>query len=206
MWEYTDIEVVLMEIEMETSHMTEEQWQAIIQNDLSYDSKFLYGVKTTGIFCRPSCKSRIPNKENVRIFQNADQALSKSYRPCKRCKPSGLQPPDTDWVMQIKEFIDTHFSEPLTLATLAGMCHGSQYHIQRTFKKIMGLSPNEYIQQVRMKRAMKLLVDTEKSIMKIGELIGVPNTAYFSTIFKRKTGYTPTDFRKRRRETYGSCK
>lgn len=69
--------------------ITVEMWQAIVQNDSSYDDKFYYGVKTTRIFCRPSCKSRPPKIENVRIFQNVQQALSENFRPCKRCKPTG---------------------------------------------------------------------------------------------------------------------
>ncbi len=64
-------------------HIACEKWQAIILNDASYDGAFFYGVKTTGIFCRPSCKSRTPKKENVRVFQNAEQALLENFRPCK---------------------------------------------------------------------------------------------------------------------------
>lgn len=67
----------------EVEKMTEEQWQAILQNDAAYNEKFFYAVKTTGIFCRPSCKSKAPNRENTRIFQNAEQALESGFRPCK---------------------------------------------------------------------------------------------------------------------------
>ena len=114
--------------------LTNEHWQAIIHNDSSYDSKFFYAVKSTG-FCRPSCKSRIPNKNNVRIFHHAEQALSENFRPCKRCKPNGLTLPNEEWVEQIKEYIEKHFDEALTLDILAEMCHGSPFHLQRTFKK-----------------------------------------------------------------------
>ena len=61
--------------------LTNEYWQAIIHNDSSYDSKFFYAVKSTGIFCRPSCKSRIPNRNNVRIFPHAEPALSENFCP-----------------------------------------------------------------------------------------------------------------------------
>ncbi|ARW09061.1 Bifunctional transcriptional activator/DNA repair enzyme AdaA [Bacillus atrophaeus] len=107
---------------VEKKNLPDEKWNAIVNNDSSYDGEFYYAVKTTGIFCRPSCKSRVPNKENVRIFQTAEQALGEKFRPCKRCKPNGLRLPDEDWVTQIKEFIDCSYSESLTLDKLADMC------------------------------------------------------------------------------------
>ncbi len=94
-----------------------------------------YAVKSTGIFCRPSCKSRIPNRNNVRIFHHAEQALSENFRPCKRCKPNGITLPNEEWVEQIKDYIEKHYDESLTLDMLAEMCHGSPFHLQRTFKK-----------------------------------------------------------------------
>ena len=112
-------------INADANTMTDERWHAIVHNDSSFDDKFYYGVKTTGIFCRPSCKSRVPNIDNVKIFQNTEEALSENFRPCKRCKPNGLTLPNEDWVTQIEEYIDNHYSEPLTLENLADMCHGS---------------------------------------------------------------------------------
>jgi AraC family transcriptional regulator of adaptative response / methylphosphotriester-DNA alkyltransferase methyltransferase len=178
------------------THISDEQWQAITHNDASYDNIFIYAVKSTGIFCRPSCKSRLPNKTNVFIFKNAQQALAQGFRSCKRCKPEGLQVPDEDWVVQIADYIDSHYSQPLTLEVLADMCHGSPYHLQRTFKRIKGITPVEYIQNVRIDYAKDHLKATDKSIVEIGERIGLPNTPYFITLFKKKTGYTPLQYRK----------
>lgn len=178
------------------SCVSDEQWQAIMHNDSSYDTLFIYAVKSTGIFCRPSCKSRLPNKANVLIFKNAEQALSQGFRSCKRCKPEGLQIPDEDWVVQITDYIDSHYSQPLTLEVLANMCHGSPFHLQRTFKRIKNMTPVEYIQLVRIEHAKDLLKATEKSIGEIGKRIGVPNTPYFITLFKKKIGLTPLQYRK----------
>ncbi|MED1489887.1 bifunctional transcriptional activator/DNA repair enzyme AdaA [Bacillus smithii] len=175
--------------------MTDEIWQAIIMNNSSYDDQFLYGVKTTGIFCRPSCKSRPPKKENVRVFQNAKQALSENYRPCKRCKPTEQRLPDEDWVAQITHFIDTNFSKTLTLEILANFCHGSPYHLHRTFKKIKGLTPAEYIRQTRISKAIQYLTHTDKSMTEISFAVGIPNVSYFITLFKKETGYTPAEYR-----------
>lgn len=175
---------------------SDEKWQAILNNDTSYDHIFIYAVKSTGIFCRPSCKSRQPNKANVLIFNNAEQALLQGFRPCKRCKPEGIHLPDLDWVVQISDYIDSHYSQPLTLEVLAEMCHGSPYHLQRTFKRIKSMTPVEYIQMVRIAHAKDQLNTSDKSIGEVGKLVGLPNTSYFITLFKKKTGCTPLQYRK----------
>ncbi|RCW48026.1 bifunctional transcriptional activator/DNA repair enzyme AdaA [Paenibacillus prosopidis] len=175
--------------------INQENWQAIINNDTAYDGKFIYAVRTTGIFCRPSCKSKPPNKENVRIFQNAEQALSAEFRPCKRCKPTGGRLPDHEWVAQITHYIDMNYRESLTLDILADMCHGSPYHLQRTFKRIKGITPVEYVQQTRITKAMEYLTDSDKAIADIAKAVGMTNTPYFVTLFKKITGHTPTDYR-----------
>ncbi|OTW83153.1 AraC family transcriptional regulator [Bacillus thuringiensis serovar seoulensis] len=177
--------------------LTSVYWQAIIHNDSSYDNKFFYAVKSTGIFCRPSCKSRIPNQNNVRIFLHAEQALQENFRPCKRCKPNGITLPNEEWVEQIKEYIEKHFDEALTLDILAEMCHGSPFHLQRTFKRITGISPMEYIQQFRIVKAMEYLSHTKQSVKEISTAVGIENQEYFATLFKKKTGFTPTEYRKK---------
>ncbi|WP_231637300.1 bifunctional transcriptional activator/DNA repair enzyme AdaA [Paenibacillus sp. FJAT-27812] len=173
----------------------EEKWQAIISNDASYDGRFIYAVKTTGIFCRPSCKSKAPNKENVRLFENAEQARSAHFRPCKRCKPTGERMPDDEWVDIITQYIDSHYREILTLDTLADMCHGSPYHLQRTFKRMKGMTPVEYIQQTRITKAKEYLAHTDRAVSDIALNVGMANTSYFITLFKKKTGRTPNDYR-----------
>lgn len=175
--------------------MTDEKWQAIINNDTAYNNQFFYAVKSTGIFCKPSCKSRVPKKENVYIFQNAEQALRANFRPCKRCKPTNENLPDSEWVDLITAYIDQHFTEKLTLDSLASICHGSPYHMHRTFKKIKGITPVEYIQQVRVHAAKKNLIQTNKAIGDIAISVGMTNTPYFITLFKKKTGLTPAQFR-----------
>ncbi|MFK9094547.1 bifunctional transcriptional activator/DNA repair enzyme AdaA [Bacillus salipaludis] len=175
--------------------MTNEKWQAIIGNDASYNNQFFYAVRTTGIFCKPSCKSRVPNKENVRIFQNAEEAISANYRPCKRCKPTNERLPDNEWVAIMTEYIDNNYPDKLTLETLAEISHGSAYHLHRTFKKITGITPVEYIQQVRINKAKKYLLQSDRTVADIAKKVGISNTPYFITLFKKMTGATPAQFR-----------
>lgn len=180
--------------------MTEEKWQAIIENDASYNDIFFYAVQTTRIFCKPSCKSRIPKKENVRIFHQAADAIAAGFRPCKRCKPTNERLPDREWVAIITQYIDNNYANKLTLEVLGEVSHGSPYHLQRTFKKVTGISPTEYTQQVRIARATKLLIETERAIATIAEDVGIGNVPYFMTTFKKITGRTPTTYRKEHRK------
>jgi len=175
--------------------LTDEKWRAIISNDASYDGQFFYAVKTTGIFCRPSCKSKVPNRENVCTFQNAEQALAAKFRPCKRCKPTGLRLPDQEWVAIVTEYIDKYYMETLTLEILADICHGSPYHLHRTFKRVKRITPVEYIQQRRIAQAIDQLISSNKTVADIGLSVGLPNTPYFITLFKKITGHTPAAFR-----------
>lgn len=175
--------------------LTDEKWQSIINNDAAYDGQFFYAVKTTGIFCRPSCKSRPPKKENIDLFRTAEQALSAKFRPCKRCKPTSQRLPDDEWVALVTDYIDRNYMETLNLETLANISHGSPYHLHRTFKKVKGLTPVEYIQQVRVEKAMAQLLSSDKPISEVGMSVGMPSTSYFITLFKKKTGQTPANYR-----------
>ncbi|MGO1060226.1 bifunctional transcriptional activator/DNA repair enzyme AdaA [Planococcus sp. FY231025] len=170
-------------------------WNAICTNDAAFDDEFFYGVESTGIFCRPSCRSRMPKKENVRIFKNAYAALGAGYRPCKRCKPEGLNLPAAEWVEQITEWLDHHYTEPATLQRLAEISHGSPYHLQRLFKRFKNVSPSEYVQKLRLEKAEELLKSDTLSVAEAGHQAGFGNTPYFITLFRKTRGMTPGQFR-----------
>jgi AraC family transcriptional regulator, regulatory protein of adaptative response / methylphosphotriester-DNA alkyltransferase methyltransferase len=175
----------------------EEYWKAIVDCDAGYDETFLYAVKTTRIFCRPSCRSREPKRENVRIFKNSYMALAEGFRPCKRCRPDGVNLPAEEWIMQIRIWIDHNYNENITLRQLAELFHGSPFHLQRLFKRVIGMTPTEYIQKLRLEKAMILLVTDEKPIVEIAEEVGFRGAPYFITLFKRKHGCTPAAFRRK---------
>ena len=113
--------------------VSDEQWQAVVDNDASYDGHFLCSENNRD-FCRPSCKSRVP-KEKTLAFENTKQALAANFRPCKRCKPTGQRMPDEEWIAFVTEYVDSHYEEKLTLEVLALLSHGTPYHLHRTFKK-----------------------------------------------------------------------
>jgi len=180
----------------------ETQWQAILANDASQDGHFIYAVVTTRIFCRPSCKSRPPKRENVLVFATAEQARAAHFRPCKRCKPEGLRLPDQEWVEQIADYIDRHYPNKLTLEMLAEECHGSPYHLQRTFKRVMQMTPTEYLVRRRIDEAKRALAEREsqRTVAEIAREVGIGSSAYLITLFKKMTGITPNEYRKMQTE------
>ncbi|MBC2249814.1 methylphosphotriester-DNA--protein-cysteine methyltransferase family protein [Listeria sp. FSL L7-0123] len=180
---------------MSDYYLTQKRWQAIATNDKSADGSFFYGVTSTKIFCYPSCKSRLPKKENIVIFHSAEEAFSDGYRACKRCKSGGNALPDTEWVTNIESYIKENFARPLTLQTIADDCHGSPYHLHRTFKRIKTITPIAYLENVRIDFVKQQLLHSDQSIETIGKLSGFPNPSHFSTTFKRHTGLSPKQFR-----------
>ena len=138
--------------------MTNEKWQAIIDNDASYNNQFFYAVKTTGSSVNHHANPAFLKKKMYVFFQTQNKLSDANFRPCKRCKPTNEKLPDSEWVALITEYIDKNFTEKLTLETLADIAHGSPYHLHRTFKKMKGITPVEYIQQVRLNAAKKYLI------------------------------------------------
>lgn len=179
--------------------LNEAQWKAVFLNDSAYDDLFVYAVKTTRIFCRPSCKSRPPKREHVGMFATPEEALQAGYRPCKRCKPTGGRLPDEEWIDGVAEYIDIHYAEPLTLQVLADIGHGSPYHLHRTFRKVLGMTPVAYIHRTRIEHAKRQLLSTDMPVTEIGLSVGMPNLSYFITLFKKKTGSTPAAYRQHHR-------
>lgn len=127
-------------------------WDAMQARDTAFDGRFLYGVMTTGVYCRPSCSSRMPKRENVRFYAMAAEAELDGLRPCKRCQPLA-KTADELAVRKMRElgrYIQAHSAETLTLETLAKRAHLSPSHLQRQFKKVLGVSPKHFIETCRL--------------------------------------------------------
>lgn len=124
----------------------ETRWQAMQSRDARFNETFLYGVRSTKIYCKPSCPSRRPRREQVAFFPSCEAAEAAGFRACRRCKPRavGLRDPQLLLVERACRAIETRTAETLSLAALGAELGVSPYHLQRTFKRITGVTPRQY--------------------------------------------------------------
>jgi AraC family transcriptional regulator of adaptative response/methylated-DNA-[protein]-cysteine methyltransferase len=126
------------------------RWQSVEARDVDADGAFVYAVRTTGIYCRPSCPSRQPRRENVAFFAGPAEATAAGYRACRRCRPHASDGTATDRsVAAARAFLDAHAGEPVSLARLARAVGVSPAHLQRVFTRAVGLSPKRYHDALR---------------------------------------------------------
>ena len=128
-------------------------WAAIEARDADMDGRFVYGVRTTRVACRPSCSSRRPLRANVEIFPTLDAAIGAGYRPCARCggRPARLLPA----IERAIAFIERHVAERVTLAEVARAAGASPHHLQRMFVRAVGASPRQFQERRRLDRFKK---------------------------------------------------
>ena len=134
------------------------RWLVVAARDRQADGQFVYAVSSTGIYCRPSCASRRPRRDRVVFFDTPAEAERAGYRACRRCRPADAAPNDP-WPDKIRRAcvylanVDGHPS----LARLARLVGGSPYHLQRNFKRIVGVSPREYADACRLAKVKREL-------------------------------------------------
>jgi AraC family transcriptional regulator, regulatory protein of adaptative response / methylated-DNA-[protein]-cysteine methyltransferase len=140
----------------------EERWQAVKRRDPAFDGAFLFAVRTTAVYCRPSCASRPAKRENVCFFETGAHAEKAGFRACKRCRPDKLGAPDpqVEAVRRACERIEQAEEAP-KLAELAARAGLSPYHFHRVFKAITGVTPKAYAAQTRSRRAADKLRTAE---------------------------------------------
>lgn len=172
------------------------RWAAVLSRDRSADGRFVYSVRTTGIFCRPSCPARRPSPGNVAFHDNAEAALSAGYRPCRRCRPDAAATGDgtADWIAALCRYIDGADSPP-SLAELAGLVGLSPSHLQRRFKAGTGFSPREYAQAVRAERLRGHLAGGAASVTQAIHAAGFGSSSRFYERADDMLGMTPTAYR-----------
>jgi len=127
--------------------LTDDQaWAAILARDASADGELVYAVTTTGVFCRPTCPSRRPSRDNVRFFTDAGAAESAGFRPCQRCRPT-QQHSDAQLVERVSARL--RGDRPATLGELARLTGRSPFTLTRMFKRVLGVTPAQYQRQQR---------------------------------------------------------
>lgn len=138
----------------------EGRWRAVVAKDPHFDGAFVFGVRTTGIYCRPSCPARPPLRCNVAFYEGPVQAEAAGLRPCLRCRPEAQARAESAVLQAIALLRDAEV--PLTLAQLALATGYSPGHFQRLFKRATGLSPAEYARALRFGRAADMLSAGER--------------------------------------------
>lgn len=172
--------------------LTEAQrWAAILAHDVKADGQFWYGVKTTGIYCRPSCPSRRPRQENVAYFSCPQGAQLAGFRACKRCVPDQIGAA-AQAVARTQALLDGAETEP-TLAELAQEVGMSPFHLQRIFKAQLGVSPKQYAMARRtekLKRQLKAGQSVTRALYEAGH--DTPGTLYAGST--DQLGMRPTHY------------
>lgn len=133
-----------------TARVADPRWSRVVARDIRADGEFVYAVRTTGVYCRPSCPSRRAKVENVEFFDDGETAQQAGYRPCRRCRPDRVSGRIV-LVERLCRHIEAAETAP-TLAQLAELAGLSRYHLQRTFKAVTGLSPAAYARAHRSRR------------------------------------------------------
>jgi len=170
-------------------------WQAVVARDASFDGQFYYSVETTGVYCRPSCASRLAKRSNVRFHASCADAERAGFRPCKRCKPN--QPPldrrHAEKVAEACRLIETAETAP-TLDALAEAVSLSPYHFHRIFKEAVGVTPKAYAMAHRHKRVRDELGRSGTVTAAIYDA-GFNSNGRFYASSSQALGMTPSDFR-----------
>jgi len=173
-------------------------WESVLQRDPSADDRFLYAVTTTGIYCRPSCPSRRPKRDNVAFFSSAAAAEEAGFRACQRCRPNRAKAPHRA-VERARDYIDAHIAdlgeERITLELLGEESGLSPYHLQRKFKEIVGLTPAQYIRARKSERLKGELKRGETvSRATFGAGYGSSSRVYGDS--DKRLGMTPATYRR----------
>src|SRR2546423_12158920 len=131
-----------------------ELWNAVLARDASRDGSFVFAVRSTGIYCRPSCPARRPKREQVSFFQIPEAAEQAGFRACKRCHPrrARINDPQIELVRRICHIIDEHDEEQVTLERLGSITKVNAQHLQRTFKQLMGITPRQHADSRKLDR------------------------------------------------------
>lgn len=171
------------------------RWQAVLDRDRSMDGAFVFGVRSTRIYCRPSCPSRRPRRERVVFFPVPEAAESQGFRACRRCRPQDATAADpaVAWARRLCREIEAAGS--VRLASLARKAGVSPHHLQRTFKRLVGVSPREYAEALRL-RAVKARLKRGDAVTHALYEAGFGSSSRLYERAGARLGMTPATYRR----------
>jgi AraC family transcriptional regulator of adaptative response/methylated-DNA-[protein]-cysteine methyltransferase len=173
-------------------------WQAVEMRDARFDGVFVYGVRSTGIYCKPSCPSRRPRRDKVELFHTREEAESAGFRACLRCKPRETAAPDprAELVLRVCRRIEECEGVAPSLEELGVESGVSPHHLQRTFKSLTGITPRQYAAALRLKlfkSRIKEGVDVTAAMYDAG--YGSSSRLYENA--SERLGMTPATYRRK---------
>src|SRR5262245_34668315 len=172
-----------------------EAWRAVAERDARYDGSFVYAVESTNVYCRPSCPSRRPLRENVRFYSSTADAERAGFRACKRCGAGQGGSEIEHAIERARAYLDAHVERAVSLAELAANAGVSASHLQRSFKRVVGLSPKEY-QHAERVRQFKSRLRAGDTVSRATYEAGFGSS---SRVYERSDamlGMTPASFRR----------
>ncbi len=170
---------------------------AVMANDGAFDGQFFYAVKTTNIYCRPSCKSRTPNPQNLLFFQTAAQAQAAGFRPCKRCRPDLPDYRPAQALAQTMRAVieETYRDKPAMFERLKRL-PVSQKRALEVFRAAYGETPGAVADGLRIAEARRLLAQTDTPILDVSLALGFESLSAFYAMFGKVMEQTPAAFRR----------
>lgn len=193
-----------------TTRPIQARWTAVLNRDATADGAFVYAVRSTGIYCRPTCPSRRPARRHVEFFETSTEAQHAGFRACRRCRPDDARAADqgAELVARLVRVLEANQNGRVTLETLAAESGRSVRHIQRLFKRVTGVTPREYAAAQRVGK-LKTELKTGGSVTRAqfeagygsssrlyeraGETLGMTPAAYRRGGAGARIGYTVTE-------------
>jgi AraC family transcriptional regulator of adaptative response/methylated-DNA-[protein]-cysteine methyltransferase len=173
----------------------DDRWDAVTRRDRAADGAFVYAVRTTGVYCRPSCAARRPRRENVEFHRSCREAERAGFRPCRRCRPNETGPAERQAAAVAKacRLIEQEEEVP-NLDALAAAAGFSRFHFHRVFKAITGVTPKAYADAQRGRRVRDELAH-RRTVTEAIYGAGFNSNGRFYAVSPRLLGMTPTEFR-----------
>lgn len=181
----------------ESSRINDQQWAAVLNRDRSFDGELYYAVRTTGVYCRPSCASRRPSRSNVVFFHDTQAAEQAGFRPCRRCKPEdseGAGQEERALLRRACDYVEQNLESALSSDALKASLGVSAGKLNRLFRRYLGVTLREYAEARRM-AAFKLNLGIGRTVVDATYEAGYGSSRAVYEGVQRRLGMTPAVYR-----------